>query len=359
MSNTRNARERLDALLTGLEEEVLRGEDVGSGDVHARRSLIESLIETQQGATGGEKWRTAVPLSDPYDGSGASGGESAARQASVFWKGASDAELRRFPIREMRKRGWFQSVQGMDDLTSLRAYFEQASGALFEWAFHRRQVRGSRSSDEHALLAWQFRILEQAQKRMGRGHIPEFEPNEGWLPELVALTRRNDGVKEVRRFLEGKGVLLVIERHLPGTYLDGAAMLGKAGRPVIGMTLRYDRLDNFWFVLFHELGHVFLHLNRGMDFFDDGEASSRDSIEREADRFALTNLISDQEWGRCLSRFSATEQAVRMDAERVGVHASIIAGRIRRELGDYKILGRLLGQDMVRRQLGEAADDLG
>ena len=138
--------------------------------------------------------------------------------------------------------------------------------------------------------------------------------------------------------------MLVIERHLPGTYLDGAAMLGEAERPVIGMTLRYDRLDNFWFVLFHELGHVFRHLRRGMDFFDDDEATSSDEVEREADRFALMNLISDEEWGRCLSRFSATEELVRRDAERLGVHASILAGRIRRELSDYTVLGKCLGR---------------
>ena len=40
-------------------------------------------------------------------------------------------------------------------------------------------------------------------------------------------------------------------------------MMTDTGCPVIGLTLRYDRLDNFWFVLLHELGHVFLHLMHG------------------------------------------------------------------------------------------------
>ena len=63
-------------------------------------------------------------------------------------------------------------------------------------------------------------------------------------------------------YLAHSGIPLVVEPHLPQTYLDGAAFLLPAGRPVIGLTLRYDRLDNFWFVLFHELAHVVKHLRK-------------------------------------------------------------------------------------------------
>ena len=357
MSDVRKEQQRLDALLTGLEDEVLRSDEAGAADVQARRASIESLIEARGAATGRGRLPAAARLLKRYVGLSRSGREIA-EPRSVYWT-TNEAKWRRFPIQEIRKRGWFEAVQGMDELAALRAYLERAAGPRFEWALHRRQVRGAQSSDEYALLAWQLRILERARERMKRRRIPEFEPDERWLPGLVALTRRDDGVKQVPQFLEDKGVVLVIERHLPGTYLDGAAMLGEAERPVIGMTLRYDRLDNFWFVLFHELGHVFRHLRRGMDFFDDDEATSSDNIEMEADRFALVNLISDEEWSRCLSRFSATEEIVRRDAERLGVHTSILAGRIRRELSDYTVLGKLLGQNMVRHQFGEATDDPG
>ena len=140
------------------------------------------------------------------------------------------------------------------------------------------------------------------------------------------------------------------ERQLSGTYLDGGAMLDEDGRPVIGLTLRYDRLDNFWFVLFHELGHVFLHLMGGTryDFFDEDGTAAMDRLELEADRFALNSLIPEESWKGCLSRFAVTERAVRLDAERLGIDASIIAGRIRRERGNYTLLNKLVGQDNVR-----------
>jgi len=120
-----------------------------------------------------------------------------------------------------------------------------------------------------------------------------FELKDTWLADLVKLTKRRQGPVEARELLAERGIALVVERHLPGTYLDGAAMLSQSGQPVIALTLRYDRLDNFWFVLFHELGHIFLHLFDGLkfDFFDEEDGSQTDPIETQADNFALETLI--------------------------------------------------------------------
>ena len=119
-------------------------------------------------------------------------------------------------------------------------------------------------------------------------------------------------------------------------------MLDDEDRPVIGLTLRYDRLDNFWFVLFHELGHLFLHLFNGwcFDFFDEENASDTDSVEAEADKFALNALLPEKLWDQCLSRFALSEESVKIDADNLGIAPSIIAGRIRKELNDYTILRR-------------------
>jgi HTH-type transcriptional regulator/antitoxin HigA len=221
-------------------------------------------------------------------------------------------------------------------------------------------MRSGNVPNEYALLAWQARILERAHDPSELEEMAEFELDDRWLPDLVSLTKRQDGAKRAKQLLAKKGIALVIERHLQGSYLDGAAMLGDGGRPVIGLTLRYDRLDNFWFVLLHELGHVFLHLFDGLrfDFFDEESGPDNDSIEAEADKFALEALIPEQLWDQCLSRFALSEEAVRIDADNLGVHPSIIAGRIRKERGNYTILNDLVGQGQVRPQFEEAADDL-
>jgi HTH-type transcriptional regulator/antitoxin HigA len=280
---------------------------------------------------------------------------------SVFvWSDADDIVWSQLPYKEMIKRKWFDVPRNAKPLERVKEYFLRAAGPQFATACHRKKMRSGNVPNEYALLAWQARILERARDLVAKDKLAQFELDDRWLPELVNLTRRKDGAKRASRLLAEKGIALIIEQHLPGSYLDGAAMLSDAELPVVGLTLRYDRLDNFWFVLLHELGHVFLHLFDGLryDFFDDESASDSDSIEAEADQFALNTLIPESVWDQCLSRFALSEEAVRIDADNLGIDPSIIAGRIRKERGNYTILNSLVGQDQVRTQFEDAGDDL-
>jgi HTH-type transcriptional regulator / antitoxin HigA len=280
---------------------------------------------------------------------------------SVFvWNHVDDIVWRQFPYKEMIKRNWFAVPLGGNPLEKVKEYFLYAAGPQFATVYHRKKMRSGNVPNEYALLAWQARVLERARDLTEREELTEFELDDRWLPKLVSLTKRKDGPKQASQLLAKKGIVLVIERHLPGSYLDGAAMLGDAERPIIGLTLRYDRLDNFWFVLLHELGHVFLHLFGGLrfDFFDEEGTSEADSIELEADKFALNTLIPEMLWEQCLSRFALSEEAVRIDADNLGIDPSIIAGRIRKERDDYTILNDLVGKGQVRQQFEEVCDDL-
>ena len=293
----------------------------------------------------------------------ASGSFEGPKQAggSVFaWGHADDIVWGQLPYKEMIKRKWFDLPRGANPIERVKEYFLHAAGPQFATAFHRKKMRSGNVPNEYALLAWQARVLERARELVEREELPEFQLDDRWLPELVNLTKRNDGVTRVSRLLAEKGIALIIERHLSGSYLDGAAMLCDGARPVVGLTLRHDRLDNFWFVLMHELGHVFLHLFDGLrfDFFDEEDTTDMDDIEMAADKFALDTLIPQEKWDVCLSRFAMTDDAVRMDAERLGISASIIAGRIRKERNDYTLFNDLIGLKTVRSQLvGDAHED--
>ena len=271
------------------------------------------------------------------------------------WENVDAIPWEKFPTIEMIRRQWFDLPSDGNLTEATKAYFLEVVGPHPGLALHRKNIQGSAPPDEYALIAWQARILERACAWIEEWELPEFVLDDRWLPELVALTKRPDGPREASKLLARKGIVLVAERHLLGTYLDGAAMLAPTDHPVIGLTLRFDRVDNFWFVLFHELGHLFLHLFEGMryDFFDefsDEITASEDEIEHEADEFALNNLIPKDQWEHCLSRFALSEKAVRLDAERLKVDESIIAGRIRREQGNYTILNGLI-RSGVREQL--------
>lgn len=285
----------------------------------------------------------------------------AKQQGAVFsWDEVDDVVWQEFPAREMAKLGWFEEAREDELLECVRTYFLDVAGPQFATALHRKKMRGTTVPNEYALLAWQARILEHARNRVAHEGLPSFQLDDRWLPELAALTKHPDGPIRARDLLASKGIILVTEQNLPGTYLDGAAMFSATDHPVIGLTLHHDRLDNFWFVLFHELGHVFLHLTDGLryDFFDDDSSETTDSVELEADQYALNGLIPEEKWEQCLSRFDPSVESVEIDAKTLGLDASIIAGRIRREQSNYTILTDLVGHKQVRSQFADANNDL-
>src|SRR5205809_1025430 len=122
------------------------------------------------------------------------------------------------------------------------------------------------------------------------------------------------------------------------------------GTPVIGLTLRYDRLDNFFFCLFHELGHVVRHIVKGKAdlFLDDLQQTPTDKFEREADDFALECLIPEKHWRRFWEGNDFHVETVRREAKRLGIHGAILAGRIQKARNDYQSLSRVVTTAKVR-----------
>ena len=81
----------------------------------------------------------------------------------------------------------------------------------------------------------------------------------------------------------------------------GAALLLEDSTPAVGLTLRYDRIDNFWFCLLHELAHIVLHLGKENQnlFVDDMDIrvsgiGKQNDIENEADSLATESLIPNE-----------------------------------------------------------------
>ena len=172
-----------------------------------------------------------------------------------------------------------------------------------------------------------------------------------------------DGPVQARELLAQYGIGLEHVNHLPKTHLDGAALRLPDGRPVIGLTLRYDRIDNFWFTLVHELAHIGLHFDdcdEETGFVDDHslrgvESSGSDKSEQEADQWAQNALIPPEIWGDNVILEDAGPMVVMQVAARARVHPAIVAGRVRYESGNYRLLSQFVGNGEVRRQF-EAGD---
>jgi HTH-type transcriptional regulator/antitoxin HigA len=259
-----------------------------------------------------------------------------------------------FPVAEMYRRGWFPGFEGSLDAAkrsadSLVKDFLEGAFNRPTMALHRKHIRTGSILDENALLVWEARLLTLASQMEVKAPYAPGSIDDSWIAGLVGLSRFEDGPLRARAALAEVGIPLVVEPHLAGTHLDGASLL-RAGTPVIGLTLRYDRVDSFWFVLMHELFHVLKHLRKDKlnSTFDDLEASSGDAIEVEADALAAESLIPAVQWEQALARYVRSPAAVEQFAAQIGVSPAIVAGRIRHEANNYVILSGLVGAGRVR-----------
>lgn len=261
----------------------------------------------------------------------------------------------KFPVKEMYRRNWFENFRGslsaaIRDADTLAREYIASSIKQPSLALHRKHVRSGSNFDSYSLLAWESRILHLAQSAGVEAKYKRGSLTDSWIEDLVRLSRHDDGPLRAQLALAKLGIVLVVEPHLPGTHLDGASVL-KGDTPVIGITLRFDRLDNFWFVLLHEIVHVVRHLRRGKltGTFDDLEASGIDAIEQEADLMAAEALVPSAIWDQSLARYVRSEKSILDLAKEQQIHPSIIAGRIRHEANNYYILADLIGNGQVRR----------
>jgi HTH-type transcriptional regulator/antitoxin HigA len=226
-------------------------------------------------------------------------------------------------------------------------------------ALHRQNLKLSAKADPYAILAWKARVLHRARALRDKLGTPRnIDPI--FIKKLVRLSVEPDGVLRAIELLNSIGIIVVFEKHLSGTYLDGAALLLDGSVPVIAMTLRHDRLDNFWFVLLHELGHIVRHRDSGLQdgFFDEDSEPAVAALEAEANEFALGALIPDAIWNASLIKFTRSRDELLGFARRIGVGVAVVAGRIRNERRDYRLFSDLVGSGEVRSRI-EGANLMG
>ena len=165
-----------------------------------------------------------------------------------------------------------------------------------------------------------------------------------WLRELAKLSAFEEGPKLAREYLARLGITLVIESHFKRTFLDGAAVLDN-GRPIVALTLRHDRIDNFWFALLHELAHVAKHLSDANPvFIDDLDRPNPEHIESEADEMAQEALIPKNRWDAAKVKETLLSEDAIAFADEIAVHPAIVAGRLRHETKNFRLLSHLIGK---------------
>ena len=235
------------------------------------------------------------------------------------------------PINEMAKRGWIDPEVSTDDLEKqVLSFF--AISSIDEKPALKTAARKSADYTETSppLTAWCFRAKHLAAALQ----VPQFSEKRfnRQLPDLLALRAHPHELRKVPEVLAEMGIRFVIVQHLSKTYVDGAASWLSENEPIIAMSLRYDRIDYFWFTLAHELMHV-LHRDQGVvdqKLVGKERRTPPSEIEARADREGSELLVPPEKLEsfivRHRPRFSA--DSIKRFAKLHGVHPGIVVGQL-------------------------------
>lgn len=255
-----------------------------------------------------------------------------------------------YPIREMIKRGWLQDTDAAMLERQMARFFEVSN--LNEIP-HLEMAHAAKKTyyDDNtppAQLAWLFRV-RQISKEMVVAKYSEKLLREA-LNRLKAMLIEPEEARHVPRILAECGIRFVIVESLPGAKIDGVCLWLDRQSPVIGMSIRHDRIDNFWFVLRHEIEHVLRKHGQTVAILDDldgakgGQGSDLPEEEQQANTAASDFLIERDEIESFIARKAPffAERDIIGFARRLQVHPGIVVGQVQKRTDRWDLLRRHL-----------------
>jgi HTH-type transcriptional regulator/antitoxin HigA len=214
-------------------------------------------------------------------------------------------------------------------------------------------LRARAGAAEAGAAVWLSKVRSLAQWVTVSTRVPPFTGlPRGELGVLARLSKDPQLLPTIADRLLERGVIVVYERAVPGAKVDGAVFKLSSGAPVVGLSLRFPRLDHYWFTLMHELAHIVIHEKQlDVPIVDDLEADRPELVERQADRLASNSLIPSAEWRSCPARYTLVEKDIVAFAERLGIAPQIVAGRIRNDTKRHELFAGLANNVNVREVL--------
>lgn len=254
---------------------------------------------------------------------------SVARRARLYEKA---------PVKEMVRRQWIEQSNNVDVLEKrVMQFYELASldRAPQFWPFAARASTPT-AEPSAAHWAWLFRAKYLA-KAVQAIKFTDTRFEQG-IERLKALLPNPEEIRHVPKILSESGIRFLIVESLSNTRIDGACFWLNPSSPVVVLSLRYDRIDGFWFTLFHELGHV-LHrhglttyasvdanlVGNGAQAFEDKSA-----IEQMVDKFAVEQLVPKTTLDYFIARVKPLYYKTKISdfARHNGVHPGIVVGQL-------------------------------
>jgi HTH-type transcriptional regulator/antitoxin HigA len=254
------------------------------------------------------------------------------------------------PVRDMQKKGWLPKKK--DQLLKTVKKFwgiDELDFSFLEKRVNKACFKKSEafSSKFNAYFAqtWLRKVKLEASKVTD---IPKYSKTRllKLSEQIPYFSTLENGIKEFVRELKSVGVNFLIISHLEKTYTDGAAYWVNEN-PVIALTGRYKRNDNFWFTLAHEIGHLIHHSQRikssgFIDSMDNTDLLDRPQEEKEANEFAGMKLLYPQIHHHFKGLARISRLRVEECSQKLGIHTGIIVGYLQRnEMLSYRNLNHL------------------
>jgi len=248
--------------------------------------------------------------------------ESVSRRAQLYAN---------FPVREMTKRGWIESSQNLD-VTEHRVLQFYNLKTVAEKPVFAHAAKASQYNERTPIQwAWLFRAKQLSEAV----RVAPYAGNKlrQFLSKLKMLRIAAEEIRQVPALLSEAGVRFVIVEFLPGAKIDGAAFWLDEKSPVIALSLRFDRIDNFWFVLRHEIEHI-LNNDGLMVDLELSEQLERNIVlppeEVVANDAAAEFCIPKSELDNFIMRVRPlySEQRILLFAKRLGVHPGVVVGQL-------------------------------
>jgi HTH-type transcriptional regulator/antitoxin HigA len=233
------------------------------------------------------------------------------------------------PIKELIKKHWLRKYKTPDDLKKQVQLFWSKNSLDFKWleTVQLPNLRKSSAYNQFNLFyayTW-FNMAKQCAKMYQTGTYRK-KGLQKIVNNFASYSRKKTGTKTIIKDLNSTGVKFFVLSHLQKTYLDGASFYDN-GNPVIAYTMRYNRVDNFWFTLAHETAHILLHIKNKNGYFVDNLDAITTKQEEEANEYAL-EIIKAAQIKRYFKGIDTyiSEYRVNDCAEEVGVSPALVVG---------------------------------
>lgn len=246
------------------------------------------------------------------------------------------------PVTEMIKRGWLDVVD-IKDMAATEGTLAKFFGATtindIPFLSHAAKKTDASNDTTPIQLAWLYRVKQIAKEILAPAYSEER--TRAALPKLKSYLSAPEEARHAPRLLMECGIRLVLVEGLKGSKIDGVCFWLDDKSPVIGMTMRFDRMDNFWFVLRHELEHVLQRHGKTRPMLD-VELGTEQSLEEEellaneaASEFCAPKARIESFIARKAPLFP--ERDFLGLAKVLGVHPSLVAGQIQFRTGRYEL----------------------